>query len=529
MKFQDLLLSILSEQPSQKQLSAVNSLKEKLKSKWGRLGSNDVDKYFDWFQKTKDSFTPDNVSVRNFLYRFDGNHGYEKFQPEKPNNLSVIQNMKLIDNYTQRQIVDLYYEFQKNEEPEDDEPDEQEVFDSNNRAPTPEKTQASKKLWYGEKNLIYSNGGFRVYEIPNQFTSINYGYYLNTYHQEPYLFQGGQWCTTWWNNNNYYASKRVNRYFYFIIDESKHPDVMENKEISKFYLSAFQVFKPGNVQYALTDITNPGEPPKTKQELLNIYPKLSEVLDKLVFKPYDAETELTIKNVITQINEQSGSKYEYIRMSRKQKLLYITNGGTLSKKISWEYSDKILRNTYIMNSTRENLIEKFSSFDLFSSLSSSDLKSLNAMIDRHFPGKGLGLIRQQTMTHEFIPDQRKSIINPNISLYQRRNNKHFGLYNELNGEWVSKNGVTYSPEYQQTNEETFSDENGEFYLVEVYTKNRAIDNTTFYCIFPLENDGVDGYFVSHTQWLILQEKISMMGDDMEFNANTETDIKEIGE
>lgn len=528
MKFQDLLLSILNEQPSQKQLMAVNALKEKLKLKWTRLSPADINKYFDWFQKTKESFTPDNVSVRNFLYRFDGNHGYEKFQSEKPNDLPDIQNMKVIQNYTQKQIVDLYYEFQKMEEPDD--VDDEEIFDYNDRAPSKEKILASKKLWYGDKHLVYSNDGFRIYEIPNQFTSINYGYYLKTYHSPPYSFKGDQWCTTWWNNNNYYASKRVNRYFYFIIDESKHPDIVDNQDISKFYLSAFQVFKPGEYnKYALTDITNPGEPPKTREELIRIYPKLGEVLEKLTFKQFDEETEVTIKNVIGRINEERGSKYEYIRMSRKQKLLYITNGGTLRKAISWDYTDKILRNTYIMTSTVNNLVEKFSSYELFSSLSSSDLKSLNNMIGRFFPGKGLGLIRQQTIIHEFIPDQRKSIINPNISLYQRRNNKYFGLYNETNGEWVSKNGVTYKPEYKQTDEETFSDENGEYYLVEIYTINGAIDNTTFYCIFPLENDGIDGYFVSHSQWLKLKEKIDEMGDDMEFNADGDTDLKEIGE
>lgn len=531
MRFQELLLSILSEAPSEKQILATNALKEKLKQKWIQLTTSDIDKYFDWFQKTKDTFNLDNVAIRNFLYRFDGNHGFEKFQPERPNDLPIIQNLKVIQNYTQKQIIDLYREFTKTDDG-DDEVDEEEVFKSKNRAPTPEKIDASKNLWYGDKYLIYNNGGFRIYEIPNQFVSINYGYYLNTFHSEPYKFSGSQWCTTWWNENNYYASKRPSRYFYFIIDESKHPDVVNNKDISKFYLSAFQVFKPGmNQKYALTDITNPGEPSFTKEEILKIYPKISNIFDSLEYKSFDVETELFIKNVISRINEIEGDRYEYARMNRRDKLLYITNGGTLREKKSWEYSDKILRNTYIMNSNRQNILEKFSTFELFKILSESDKTALNNKVKMLFPNNGIELITNHIMKNDFFIDQRISLLNPNISLYQNRTKNLFGLWNKSNGDWVKLNNIVYNNEYKELKDNIiFSDENDENYLVEVYSKTGVEDDTSFYAIFPMGTSDINCYFVSKKQWDKLNEKIEeLSGSDIEFNPDIESDLKEIGE
>lgn len=530
MRFQEILLSILSEAPSEKQVAAINALKQKLKQKWTRLSTSDIDKYFDWFQKTKDTFNLDNVAIRNFLYRFDGKHGYEKFGPEKPNNLNIIQNLKVIENYTQRQIVDLYREFSKSEEG-DDEVDEEEIFKSKNRAPTPEKIEASKKLWYGDKYLVYNNDGFRIYEIPNQFVSINYGYHLNTFHDSPYNFKGSQWCTTWWNENNYYASKRPNRYFYFIIDDSKHPDVQPDKEISKFHLSAFQVFKPGSYQkYALTDITNPGEPTFTRSELINVYPKLSNIIDVLEFKPFDSETELVIRNVISSINEIEGHEFEYARRSRREKLLYITNGGTLREKKSWEYSDKILRNTYIMSSNRDNILEKFSNMNLFKVLTTADKTALNNKINMLFPGQGIEMIINHIMKNDYIHDERKSILNPNISLYRYKNKNLFGLWNKTKGEWLTLDNITYSDEYKQIKETTFLDENYEAFLVEIFSKTGSEDDTSFYAVFPTEREGLDCYFMSKKQWDKLNEKIEeLSGVDVNYNPDEESDIKEIGE
>lgn len=530
MRFQELLFSILNEAPSEKQIAATNALKLKLKQKWSGLSNEEFEKYFDWFQKAKDTFSLDNVAIKNFLYRFDGNHGYEKFQPEKPNTLNTLQNLKVIENYTKKQITDLYLEFSKTGEVDDVDNDE-EVFKSKDRSPNKEKVEASKNLWYGDKYLVYNNDGFRIYEIPNQFVSINYGYYLETMYKSPYFFPGGQWCTTWWNERNLYGSKRASRYFYFIIDESKHPDIQPNKEISKYYLSAFQVFKPGSsVKYALTDIKNPGEPPITKQELLKLYPKMSNILDNLEFKPFDEETELIIRNVVNNINEIEGHRYEYARMSRRQKLLYITNGGTLREKKSWEYSDKVLRNLYITSSTRDNILEKFSNKKLFSVMSDVDKKTLNNKIGTIFPGKGIEVIVNHIMRHDYIRDDRKSILNPDISLFKNRSDFKYGLFNKSKGEWLTLNNITYNDEYDQIKEDGFLDENNKTYVVEIFSKTGSEDETSFYAIFPSQRSDFDCYFMSKKQWDKLNEKIEeLMGIDVNFSGDDESDIKEIGE
>lgn len=530
MKFQQLLFSLLNEEPSQKQLQAINTLKEKLKEKWPRIAMRgNIDKYFNWFQKTKDTISTDNVAIKNFLYRFDGNHGYEKFQPEKPNNLPIIQNLKVITNYTENQIIDLYKEFQKTDVPDEDDNSE-EIFKSKDRSPTEEKINASKNLWYGKTHLLYENDGFRIYDIPDQFTSINFGYYLNTYHSPPYSFSGSQWCTTWWRENNYYPSKRPNRYFYFIIDESKHPSVEKDEKISKFYLSALQVFKPGSgVKYALTDITNPGEPQFTKEELIKTYPKIVNVIDNLEFKPYDEDTELIINNVISKINEIEGDRFEYARMPRREKLLYIVNGGTLREPKSWEYTDKILRNMYINSSTAENFIERFNSPKIFKILSDSDLKTLDHRINIVLPGKGIGIIKRAIIGNSYSPDERHSIINPKISLYRHKITNKFGLFNEETIDWVEKDGIKYESNYKWTGKDTFLDENDEPYLVEIYTINGVEDDKSFYCVFPTDRESINGYFMTRNSWLKLKEKIEeLMGIDVKYNPDDESDIKEYG-
>lgn len=529
MKFID-ILSILNEN-SEKKLEALNALKNKLGQKWPNISSNDIDKYIEWFEKTKDNFTSDNVAIRNFLYRFDGNHGYEKFQPLKPNNLPIVQNLKNILNYTENQIVSLYKEFSKSTSPEEVEVDDDErVFDEKNRIPTPEKIKASKALWYGDKYKVYDNNGFRIYEIPNQFVSVNFGYYLDTYHSSPYNFSGYQWCTTSWSTKNYYESKRADRYFYFIIDESKHPDIITDKNISKFYLSAFQVFRPeAHREYALTDITNPGELTKTKEELLKIYPKLSNIIDKLKYVPFDEETEMFIRNHIGRINEVPGHKYEYARVPRDQKLRYITNNGTLSTKRSWEHTDKVLRNIYIMTSTRENIIERFSTFEIINSLTTSDITALNNRLKMVIPEKSFKDIKVQSMSSEFIFDERISLLNSNISLYRSRKTKKFGIFNKESGEWLSKNGITYEPYYNRINEDYFMDENNNSYFVETYSINNSEDNNSFYCIYDTDKS-FDGYFLSSEQWLKLNEKIEEMSKiDVDFDPDIDTDLKENGE
>ncbi len=519
MKIRDLVYDLVIEaEMSQKRREAIQKDLNFLREKWGNMFSpQEIEKYYEWFEKTKNNFNPELSQWRSFLYRFDGAHGYSKFD---------IANLKEITRYTAQQIKSIYDEYNPVIAGEEN---NTEVFSSKDRKPTTEKIEASKELWYGKKNLIYENDGFRIYDINNQQISINYGYYLKTMHEPPYNFGGGQWCTTWWDENNYYPSKRPNRSFYFVIDESKHPDKVSNQDVSKYYLGALQAMKNGT--FALTDITNPGEPTYTVERLLSIYPKLSEVLDKLTFQPYDEESELIIKNIISRINEIPNNRYEYRRQDREHRLQYIAQGGTIQAAESWRATDKQMRNMYIMNTTDRNIHDRFSTYELYQELSESDKNSLSRRISQLFPGKTLAIIVEDVMRKEFAVGN-VSKDNPDILLYKSIITNKFGLYHAKHQDWVTFNGVKYDAFYDKIDYTVYIDDEGNDYVVETYSQSGQPDVSSFYCIQPsdLESEDVPAHFLSPQAFEKLKEKIHLSGEEFsqisDISPEDDIDIKE---
>lgn len=519
MKIRDLVYDLVIEaEISQKRRESIQKDLNFLRERWGdKFSPQEIEKYYEWFEKTKNNFNIQLPQWRSFLYRFDGQHGYSQFD---------VANIKEITKYTSLQIKSIYDEYNPAIGGEEN---NAEVFSSKDRKPTPEKIEASKELWYGKNNLIYENDGFRVYDINNQQTSINFGYYLKTLHDAPYHFSGGPWCTTWHGDNNYYPSKRPNRSFYFVIDESKHPDKVSNQDVSKYFLSALQAMKGGT--FALTDITNPGEISYTVERLLQTYPKLSEVLDKIVFQPYDEESELIIDNIISRINEIPGHKYEYGRLDREFRLQHIAQGGTISTAASWQKSDKQLRNMYIMNSTKENINDRFSTYELFLELSESDKNSLERRISQLFEGGTLSLIVQNVMKNEFAVGS-VSIDNPDILLYKSTKTNKFGLFHSKHVDWLTFNGVKYDAFYNKIDETVYVDDEGNMYVVETYSKSGQPDDSSFYCVQPsdLENENVPAHFISPQAFEKLKEKIHLSGEGFSnvtnFSPEDDVDLKE---
>lgn len=519
MKIRDLVYDLVVEaEMTQKRREAIQKDLNTLKEKWGDVfTTEDIEKYYSWFEKTKNNFNVDLPQWRSFLYRFDGNHGYSQFD---------ISNIKEITRYTAQQIKSIYNEYN----PIIGGENANEVFSSKDRRPTPEKMAASKELWYGKDNLIYEDEGFRVYDINNQQTSINYGYYLKTMHEPPYNFGGGQWCTTWWDDNNYYPSKRPNRSFYFVIDESKHPENVPNKDVSKYYLSALQAMKGGT--FALTDITNPGEPPVTIERLTQIYPKITGILDRITFQPYDEESELIIKNVISRINEIPGNRYEYKRQDREHRLQYIAQGGTIQSAESWRATDKQMRNMYIMNTTDRNIGDRFSTYELMQSLSEADKNSLARRIDQLFPGRTLSFLVQDVMKKEFSVGS-VSIDNPDILLYKSLKTNKFGLYHTKHLEFLTVNSIKYDAFYDFLGEVVYVDDEGNSYVVETYSTSGQPDGTSFYCVKPseLQNDDVPAHFISAQKFEKLKEKIHFSSEDFssvtDISPEDDVDLKEI--
>lgn len=519
MKIQDLIYDMLVEAEMSKAIRAdLNRI-------WGKdLSPEEIEKFGNWFINEKARFSVKQPQFVSFLNRFDGQY-YTKFDP-------TVKNIKDHNSYTAEQIKFLYYEFVDRDT--DTIEDDEAIFIQNpnnpgriDRTPSKEKTEASKRLWYGNKYLIINEDGFRVYQIPNQQVSINFGYYLQTMHEEPYQIRGSKWCTTWHDNNNYYAGKRPDRSFYFVIDESKHPDLVKDVEISKYYLSALQAMKPGSdTEFKLTDITNPGEPPVTNEELVTIYPKLRGKLDTFKFKPYDPE-EIAIENTLASVTETPGSRYEFIRMDKETKRRFIAAGYPLRLANSWNSMDENLRKLYINTNDERNFFDKFGSYELINQISrsGSEVTSLERRIQQLFPGETIGILFKKVMDGEFIAE-RTSLKNKDVLLYKSKTTKKFGVYNAKRASWVNVGGVKYDAVYVESSVDAYFDDQDNAYIVETYSKDiNNEDATSFYCIFPQNDGGVDGYFLSHGKWEELKSKLHPEDDTLQnFDPEQDTDI-----
>jgi hypothetical protein len=520
MKIQDLIFDMLVEAELSKAIRAdLNRI-------WGKeMSPEEIEKIGNWFINEKSRFSVKQPQFVAFLTRFDGLH-YAKFDP-------TVKNIKDHNSYTPEQIKFLYYEFvdKDTENVEDDES----IFLQNpnnpgriDRSPSDAKEEASKRLWYGNKYLIFNEDGFRVYGIPNQQVSINFGYYLNTIHKDPYNIPGGQWCTTWYNSNNYYAGKRPDRYFYFVIDESKHPDLVKNTDINKYYMGALQAMKPGSggTEFKLTDITNPGEPPVTKEELVKIYPKLRGHLDKFVFIPFD-EAELSITNQLATISETPGSRNEFIRVTRDERRQFIAAGYPLRLAASWTVLDENLRKLYINTNDERNFFDKFGSYELLNQISKSgaEVTTLERRIQQLFPGETIGVLFKKVMENEFIT-QRTSLKNKDVILLQSKETKKFGLFNSRKNNWVSTGGVKYDAFYVHSDENAYYDDKDIPYYVVTYSKSMGtVDSSSFHCVIPAEDQSINGYFLSHNKWLELEANLHPEEQTMQdFEPERDTDL-----
>ena len=126
----------------------------------------------------------DEDKIREYIKRFDEIKGSPNVKE------------KDITKYTFEQILALLHEYDeegKNDESEDS------VFAGGDKKATPERIEASKQLWMGEDYKIIDEGDLRVYAIPDQRVSMNYGYFEQFIARK----QGGeQWCVTGRNSSD---------------------------------------------------------------------------------------------------------------------------------------------------------------------------------------------------------------------------------------------------------------------------------------------------------------------------------------
>lgn len=541
-----------------------------LLKKWKGFSPEAIRKIFDWFEKQKNSFPLEIEKVQGPLLSFLGWYNGSSQNREKFD----IKNIRDIRSYSSQQIKRLWSEFKSEplftgEEGEEKKLSVDEIFykkvdgntpsssdinryiqnpDSleNNDPVTYELFKKSEALWFGREHLIFEDGDFRVYNIVDQPTSIAFGWYLN-FIRRKYNYSGGQWCTTTPSSNNFFQSKRIDRSFYFIIDESKFPqdDNNYNKSTTEgpnFYLSALQIMDPknyDNVKYKLSGIHNPGEPTYDKENLLRLYPKLRPLLeneDLLKYKQWSVNDQIgggANIDPVSRINEIEGNEFEFAVRPPQEKLDYINRrGAVLRKARSWRSMNEAMKKQYSFATlTAENMFDKFSTSEIFKIMTPGERKTLDVRIQIIRPNEGgIKLIINNIMRNDFYVDERISLDKDYLSLYKSRSSGKFGIYNLKEDNWVNFDGVLYDDEYKQISEKPYKTKDNKRFFAILYSRSSVPDNTSFYVLLPITGNKIDGYFVSAKKWNEL--KVQLVGEtdpektNTEFDPEKESDIQE---
>lgn len=533
-----------------------------LLNKWKGVPLETVQKIFDWFENVKTTFPLEPDKVRGGLLSFLGWYNGSSPNREK----FELKNVRDIRSYSLPQIKRLWSEFKSEPLATSDEETVQlsvdpifyqkvdrgapstdsisefvrnsnsgSVSESDKNTLT-ELFEKSKELWYGTRHLIFENDGLRVYNIPDQATSIAFGWFLY-YIRYKYNYSGSNWCTTTPNANNFFQGKRGDRSFYFVIDESKFPQTTENRNQSatdgpNFFLSALQIMSPTNyerAQYKVSGIHNPGEPTFDRENLLRLYPKLGPLLDtdKLKYIPWSQDDQINKgSNVdpISRINEREGDEYEFAVRPPNEKLEYINRqGAVLRRAKSWNSMTEAMKKQYSFATlTRDNMFDKFSNSELFKVLSQAERNTLNKRIEIIRPGEGgIKLIINNIMRNDFYVDERLSLDKDYLSLYKSRTSGKFGIYNLKENNWVNFDGITFDDEYKQISERPYKTKDGKRFFAIIYSRTTTPDSTSFYVLLPVTGNKIDGYFVSAKKWEEL--KVQLMGETDPEKTNTEFD------
>jgi len=497
MKFTELLFETLTEEVKNKKL--FTTLMNKWREEKPDITEEEGEELFNNFAKIQGNLREDLPQVYTFLSRYDGEHGYQRFDP----NL-----IKDITKYTYSQIkflLDQYNTERRNTE---------DIFSGSNTAPTPEKIEASRKLWYGTDELILDKDGLRVYNILDQQTSIRFGYYYHKLYKiaigEPNKSDKDiqPWCVTWrpdMNKSNMWGTYRNNRSFYFLIDDNK-------PSTDQYHISTIQRDTSVASGFRITSMLNNGDNVKTWEEIVQIYPQLNGEKDLFKVKPFTPE-ELSLKDVSGRINETPGNRYEFKRMEREFKMSFIENGGALQKPESWKSMDTELRNKYILypHLDRNSVKERYNNFAFVNEIRKvgNEFRLLDNTLKQKGIKEGVAYIFDYLMSSEFKV-ARVSADNKNIRIYESRVNGKSGLYNVGKNDWVEFDGVRYEPLYMHIDTDMYNDSEGETYIVEIYSKTNTPTDDSFYSLYLFgdSNPEFDSHFLSSKKWKELLKELT---------------------
>lgn len=450
------------------------------------------------------------------------------------------ENIPDATKYTLEEMIFLLNEYYDIEETNIEQNTLPEIFIGKNLRPTPERQEASKEmLWYNTNhpNLIINEDGFRVFKINNQAESMAFGHYLYSLINNPEIAtpevlrrynrnRFNQWCITLFDESNMYSTYRDRRSYYFTIDESKSPFVTDNPELFKHYLTVIQYAKNSSTNFMLSNMFNLGDMTISQQELLAIFPKLNGKFDLFNYTEYDETKELGGKlDVIDRITEDERNPYAFFKLNRIYKDRYIRRNKILTKKKSWLSMPDSLKALYISLTNETNYIERFSTSELIFAIKDNK-KDFKNLVD-HLQSRNLkiGDILTPIYSNEFIFDQKKSVQNSNISLFQSRRSGNYGIFHKTHGDWLKLNGIEYGPNYIRGKVTPYRDSQGAGYIVEHYNyENNPEHNKNFYVVIPITGNKLLGYFMSKKMFDELTKKDDAGGSITGFVPNEKSDM-----
>lgn len=517
MKFIDILLE--QPGPSNKIITSILTNSNLINSRNRDELVGEITTLYQRFKQLQNQLKPEMSQVVTFLNHFDGVHAHPKFNSD----------IKDITKYTLDQLRFLIDEFTT----EAGGPNNDETGILLKKSHYDEATaEISKKLWYDESSAIINESGFRVYQPKNQADSIKFGWYEEKLQKE---VRPGHyaWCVTWRPNegrtNRWGSYRSEGGTFYFIIDESRYNS--EDRDTKKYYLCALQVIskreQPNHpTGYELTDITNPGELNKTWDEIVEIYPQLSNYKDVLVEVPYSKD-ELEVKSIVGEMSEREGNPYNFARMARKYKKQYIDELQKITKPESWFSMDKELRKSYIVLTPKGDFRYRFPNFELIRAIrKTGEGRTLNDEMIRKDGNEGLKSLSEYLMRDLRVQEERIGIVNPDIILYKTQN-KRYGLWDGRTLDWVTKNDVTYEPSFVKFEETVIENpKTGERFYVDLFGDSVGVNSEYFVAITPL--DDIDSYFLTKNTWEGIKDKFKEEGTEMMVNKIQDINEKEKG-
>lgn len=542
MKFTNIVYDMIVEEVKNKSL--INSLLAKWQTENESLTYQEVENIYEKFAgRIQNGIRIDKPEILTFLNHFDGVHTKPKF-PREPNIL------KDITKYTYSQIVFLIDEYGLG----DGNVEQIDRFRvGNDIEPNDEIIEASKELWYSNNNTVINEDGFRLYGVPDQATAIKYGYYEGDMARRihrifPQEYGFNQWCVTRYRiNSNLWSNYRSRRYtFYFAIDDSRNftlpseegEEVQTPKfEQSKYYLSAIIVLNSSASEFKIADLQNNNEYDISWEKLVQLFPALDGKRDLFKWKEYKEEQELVNPSDIrNKINEDRNSPYWFARMTKANKSAYIQNQGTLSDPDSWLSMDEDLRKLYIDTTSRNNLLDKFKSFAFVKTIlsNSGNKKSLERRIGIIGFENGLNVVIDNIMRNGFEP-YHTSLDNPNLKIYESKSDSRLGIFNTQTLSWLIKDGIEYDAFYTNIENLVYTDQNGNLYLVEVFSKSSVADDQSFYSVMNPGEDVEKCHIFTAKQWDNVDGKIlqrqddTIQDDDFEFQGNFTPDSADIKE